>query len=322
MKINSETKIGLGLAALGRPEYINIRTNDAIDKSIESFKDNAFAILTEAYKLGVRYFDTAPSYGKGEAFLQEWNVKNNFKNIILGTKWGYTYVANWELGYNGKHELKEHSLEKLVEQWEVSKKMLPNLKYYQVHSATFESGILENQEVLNHLYQIKKETGLKIGVTTSGANQKEVIEAALKVDIKGRDSLFDVFQVTYNIFEQSTCSILKEILKSGKQVIIKEALANGRVFENKKFKYYSESYKLLKELAIKYNVGVDAIALRFVIDNLKPTYVLSGASSKTQLIQNLKALNFNFTKEELELMQDIKTHSKEYWEERGTLQWN
>ena len=322
MKINSETKIGLGLAALGRPEYINIRTNDAIDKSIESFKDNAFAILTEAYKLGVRYFDTAPSYGKGEAFLQEWNVKNNFKNIILGTKWGYTYVANWELGYNGKHELKEHSLEKLVEQWEVSKKMLPNLKYYQVHSATFESGILENQEVLNHLYQIKKETGLKIGVTTSGANQKEVIEAALKVDIKGRDSLFDVFQVTYNIFEQSTCSILKEILKSGKQVIIKEALANGRVFENKKFKHYSESYKLLKELAIKYNVGVDAIALRFVIDNLKPTYVLSGASSKTQLIQNLKALNFNFTKEELELMQDIKTHSKEYWEERGTLQWN
>ena len=68
----SETKIGLGLAALGRPEYINIRTDNDIDKSEEAFKQNTFNVLDLAYQKGIRYFDTAPSYGKGEAFLQEW----------------------------------------------------------------------------------------------------------------------------------------------------------------------------------------------------------------------------------------------------------
>jgi hypothetical protein len=34
---------------------------------------------------------------------------------------GYTYVANWELGFSGTHEVKEHSLDKLLEQWQISK---------------------------------------------------------------------------------------------------------------------------------------------------------------------------------------------------------
>ena len=315
------TKIGLGLAALGRPEYINIRNDDSIDKSKDAFKNNTFSVLDEAYKLGVRYFDTAPSYGKGEAFLQEWHATTNHADVVLGTKWGYTYVANWELGFDGQHEIKEHSLEKLVEQWQVSKKMLPKLKYYQVHSATFESGILENQDVLNQLFEIKKQTGLLIGITASGANQKDVIAAALKVKIKN-DPLFDSFQVTYNIFEQSTFSILEEAIQQGKTVIIKEALANGRVFQNEKFPHYQESYNILNQLSKKHQVGFDAIALRFVMDKLQPNFVLSGASNSNQLKQNLKALNFNLTKDELNSLKTLQVSAETYWSERNTLAWN
>lgn len=317
----SNTKIGLGLAALGRPEYINIRTEGSIDKSEKAFKENSLLVLDQAYKLGVRYFDTAPSYGKGEAFLQEWNNSRKHKDAVLGTKWGYTYVANWELGFIGKHEVKEHSLAKLVEQWQVSKAMLPSLSYYQVHSATFDSGILKNIEVLNNLYQIKKETGLKIGITTSGVNQKEVITSALNLEIEN-ELLFDSFQVTYNVFEQGTFNILKTALSNGKDVIVKEALANGRVFPNKKFKHYSQAYAILKALSKKYQVGIDAIALRFVIDNLQPTYVLSGAANSNQLKQNLKALNFNFLEEELLELNKINTSIENYWEERSQLYWN
>jgi aryl-alcohol dehydrogenase-like predicted oxidoreductase len=53
----SKTKIGLGLAALGRPEYINIR-NNTIDKS-QKLLENAFSVLNFP-KHGIRYFDTAP----------------------------------------------------------------------------------------------------------------------------------------------------------------------------------------------------------------------------------------------------------------------
>lgn len=315
------TQIGLGLAALGRPEYINIRDTNAVDKSKSAFKKNTFSVLNEAYTLGVRYFDTAPSYGKGEAFLQEWDMETNHPNVVLGTKWGYTYVANWELGFNGQHEVKEHSLKKLLEQWEVSKKLLPKLAYYQVHSATFESGILENQEVLNQLFNIKKETGLQIGISTSGSQQKEIIEAALKITVEN-ETLFDCFQVTFNVFEQSTFSVLQKVLQQNKTVIIKEALANGRIFENENFQHYHMSYKLLKHLSKKYKVGTDAVALRFVMDSLKPTFVLSGASNKQQLKQNLLANAFELTAEEILELQKIPISTEAYWNERSKLAWN
>lgn len=318
---NCKTKIGLGLAALGRPEYINIRERSSIDKSKLAFKQNALAVLDKAYAVGIRYFDTAPSYGKGEAFLQEWNSFKKNKDVILGTKWGYTYVANWQLGYNGKHEIKAHTLHKLLEQWQVSKKLLPNLGYYQVHSATFDSGVLGNTAVLNKLHTIKNETGLKIGITTSGNNQKDVIASALTIKVDN-DLLFDSYQVTYNVFEQDTFQVLKTAITKGKRVIIKEGLANGRVFPNKRYNHYLHSYQVLKQLSKKYGVGIDAVALRFIIDTLQPTYVLSGAANVNQLDENVKALHFELLQEDLDTLQTLKVSPDLYWKERNQLSWN
>lgn len=317
----SKTKIGLGLAALGRPEYINIRNGNTPNKSQEAYKENAFSILNFAYEQGIYYFDTAPSYGKGEAYLIDWNSKYQHKDVTLSTKWGYTYVANWELGFSGAHEVKEHSLAKLKQQWQISKKLQPALKIYQVHSATFESGILENNEVLQQLYQIKKETGIQIGITTSGANQAEIIAAALKIKVNNVD-LFDSYQVTYNILEQSTHVILKQLLQLKKTVIIKEALANGRIFKNTQFNQYQKLYNFLETLAVKYQVGIDAVALRFVMDYLEPTYVLSGAFSKQQLEQNIKAQKIKLNKEEITALKSFKIAPEAYWEERNKLVWN
>ena len=311
----SKTQIGLGLAALGRPEYINIRTTHTIDKSEAAFKQNTFNVLDFAYKRGIRYFDTAASYGKGEAFLQEWNNLKQYSSIILGTKWGYTYVANWELGYQGKHEIKEHSLTKLNEQWQVSKHLIPALKIYQVHSATLESGILKNTDVLNRLHEIKQEFGLTIGISTSGVNQNDIIREALKVNINNQP-LFDSFQVTYNVLEQSTFSILKALKQLNKTIIIKEALANGRIFNDK------VSINHLRTISKKYSVGVDAIALRFIMDYLQPDYVLSGASNTNQLEENLKALRFKLTEEELTSLSTLKLNTEHYWTERSELEWN
>jgi aryl-alcohol dehydrogenase-like predicted oxidoreductase len=306
-------QIGLGLAALGRPEYINIRLQTPIDKSKQAFRQNAIRVLDEAYANGVRFFDSAPSYGKGEVFLMEWNALRKYTDVTLSTKWGYTYVANWELGYKGSHEIKEHSLDKLLEQWEVSKTLVPNLKIYQIHSATLESGVLENKEVLEQLLQIKKETEIQIGLTVSGPNQKVIIEKALSTKIDGND-LFDSYQVTYNIFEQDTFSALQLLKKKGKLLIIKEGLANGRVF--------TTVNPLLKELSIKYNVGIDAIALRFCLDSVNADIVLSGASDSKQLIENLKANSFVLVEEDISKLKRRSLKPESYWYERSQLTWD
>ena len=53
-------------------------------------------------------------------------------------------------------KLKEHSVSKLNEQWETSKALCPQLKIYQVHSATLESGILTDTSIHERLFQLKK----------------------------------------------------------------------------------------------------------------------------------------------------------------------
>lgn len=317
----SDTKIGLGLAALGRPDYINIRTESDIDKSVVAFKTNALKVLDEGYRLGIRDFDVAPSYGLGEEFLLDWNASRNHSDVNLSTKFGYTYVANWEIGFNGKHEIKEHSIAKLNEQWNVSKALLPNLKTYQIHSATLESGVLSNVAVLTRLFELKHKYHLKIGMSSSGTEQVKIIEEAQNVTFDGED-LFDSYQITFNLFEPSTFEILKQLLAKGKTIIIKEALANGRVFKNDNFQQYQKAYNYLELLSTKYKVGIDAIAIRFIIDYLEPNIVLSGASNSHQLQQNLKALNFKLNTDEILKLKSYAVSPEYYWKERSTLKWN
>src|SRR5690242_13516032 len=67
----SVTPIGLGLAALGRPGYINLRHADDLTRDYDpaAMQTRAHATLDAAWAAGVRYFDAARSYGRAEEFL-------------------------------------------------------------------------------------------------------------------------------------------------------------------------------------------------------------------------------------------------------------
>jgi aryl-alcohol dehydrogenase-like predicted oxidoreductase len=58
--------------------------------------DDAFALLDLAWALGVRLFDTAPSYGRSEALLGQWSARRGLKPVF-STKVGYGVpgVADW-----------------------------------------------------------------------------------------------------------------------------------------------------------------------------------------------------------------------------------
>jgi len=78
----------------------------------------------------------------------------------------------------------------------------------------------------------------------------------------------------------------------------------------------------LQQLANKYQVGVDAIALRFCIDTLAPFKVLSGGSNPAHINQNLKVIDFELTHNEIETLQSFKIAPAQYWNERKLLSWN
>lgn len=317
---NSSSCLGLGTAAIGRPQYINIRRSKAAEFSPEAFRQKGMRILEEAYQQGIRYFDTAPGYGMAEQLLIEWISDKNDPRIEIATKWGYTYVANFDPDAK-VHEVKEHSLNKLNEQWLQSQHLFPYLTTYQIHSATFETAVLENTDILKRLLELKTKHGLLMGITTTGAKQAAVLEKALALEING-NALFDLFQVTYNLFDQSLASIAQEVNQQGKRLVIKEALANGRVFPNEKYPHYAKSYEKLEALADKYDVGLDAIALRFCVDSIAPFKVLSGAANKAHLLSNLKVNDFELSKIDIEALKEFAIPPPAYWQERKKLAWN
>lgn len=313
--------IGLGTAAIGRPLYINVR-QDTEEKpfSLPKFKEDGLQVLEDAYTNGIRFFDTSPGYGLAEQLLVDWLKTKNDPSINVSTKWGYTYVANFDPNAK-EHEIKEHSIDKLNNQWEFSKILLPFLKVYQIHSATLDTGVLENKDVLSRLHEIKKEYNITIGLTTTGDNQTEILEKGLSIEVEN-EKLFQSFQCTFNILDQSVFNYADALQNISGPFIIKETLANGRLIPNNRNSSYFLLYDFLMELADKYKVGADAVAMRYCIDKFQNASVLSGADNCIHLRANLRANQFSLTQAELEKLDSFGIESTEYWQERKALQWN
>ena len=141
---------------------------------------------------------------KPKRFLAGWletKSPEETADIVVGSKWGYTYTADWQIDTK-EHEVKEHSVENLEKQWQESRDILGNhLNLYQIHSATLETGVLENRPILTKLAELKAE-GICIGLSLSGEKQAQTLEKALDVRVDG-EKLFDTVQATYNVLEPS-----------------------------------------------------------------------------------------------------------------------
>lgn len=316
--------VGLGLAALGRPGYINLGHADDLDEdyAVEAMQGHAHQVLDAAFQAGIRYFDAARSYGRAEEFLGSWLRSRGIdpKSVTVGSKWGYTYTAGWKVEAE-KHEVKEHSLAVLQRQWQESQNFIGDyLGLYQIHSATLESGVLENQPVLEELTRLKSE-GTCIGLTLSGANQSEVLDRALTITLRGQ-RLFDTVQVTWNLLERSTSSVLQAAHDEGMGVIVKEALANGRLTDRNQDPDFMGQKEMLARQAERLNTSIDGLALAVVLDQPWVSIVLSGAATDGQIHSNAKALDVKLDQEALDQISSLVELPEVYWAKRSALAWN
>ncbi|MCX4425495.1 aldo/keto reductase [Streptomyces mirabilis] len=308
--------IGLGLAAVGRPGYINLGRDHDLgeDRSVETLRARTHELLDAAYAQGVRYFDAARSYGRSEEFLADWlKSRPDVDDVVVGSKWGYTYTADWTTDAE-QHEVKDHTLATYERQRAETAALLGDrLDLYQIHSVTPDSPALTDKELHAKLAEAAAQ-GLSIGFSTSGPAQADAIRAALAVTVDG-EPLFRTVQSTYNVLETSAAPALAEAHDAGLTVIVKEGMANGRLAAE-------HAPDAVRAIAEETGLGADAVALALILRQPWAGVVLSGAATSAQLASNLHAAVVDLDEDQLTRLAALAEDPDVYWERRGQLPWH
>jgi len=308
--------IGLGLAAVARPGYINLGRDEDLgdNRSVETLRTRTHELLDAAYAQGVRYFDAARSYGRSEEFLADWlNARPDTTDIVIGSKWGYTYTAGWTTDAE-THEVKDHTVQTYERQRAETAALLgDHLDLYQIHSVTPDSPALTDKDLHARLAEAAAE-GVTIGFSTSGPAQADAVRAALAVTVDG-EPLFRTVQSTYNALETSAAPALAEAHDAGLTVIVKEGMANGRLAA-------PNAPEALKAVAEETSLGCDAVALALILRQPWAGVVLSGAATLGQLASNLHAAVVDLDEDQLTRLAALVEEPQAYWRTRAGLPWH
>jgi aryl-alcohol dehydrogenase-like predicted oxidoreductase len=330
-------RLGLGLAALGRPGYVTLNhANDlggSYDPSV--MESHAHAVLDAAFDAGIRYIDAARSYGRAEDFLASWLRKRAIEpgEILVASKWGYTYTAGWSTSA-AQHEVKDHSLAAFERQLAESVERLGRyLSLYQIHSVTAEGKTLEDDALIDAIARLR-ERGIRPGLSVSGAGQDVAIRRSLEVRRDG-ERVFDSVQATWNLLERGAESALEDAHAAGMKVVVKEALANGRLTgEALSGKREEGSGKRdndhvlfpavarIRELAEGRGTTIEMLALGAALARPWADVVLTGAATVGQIQSNVAALELSYDDELEEQLRSVSISSAEYWNTRSSFRWN
>lgn len=266
-------------------------------------RDASWAVLDAAYAAGVRWVDVARSYGLAEEFLAGWLDSRAPSGVTVSSKWGYAYVGGWRLDA-AVHEEKSHTLDRFRTQWTESTALLGDrLALYQVHSLTPDSPLFDDLALQDALAALP----VRVGFSTSGPEQASVVRRALALERHGKP-VFTAVQSTWNLLEPSAGPALAEAHAAGAHVLVKEALANGRLAV--------EPPEPVAALAKSLDVGPDAVALAAVLAQPWADTVLSGAAGTHQLASNLAAESVPHA-----ALPELAEAPADYWKHRSDLAW-
>lgn len=306
------SRIGLGLAALGRPVYIDVGRDRDLgnERTRAAMEARCREVLDAAYAAGIRSLDVARSYGDAEAFLGAWLEARDLPDVVVGSKWGYSYVGGWRLDADVQ-EVKDLSVDALRRQIAESRRLLGDrFSLYQIHSATIESGVFDDREVLDELRSLR-ETGLFLGFSTSGPRQAEAIGRGIEERVDG-EPLFSTVQSTWNVLEPSAGPALAEAHAEGRGVLIKEAMANGRL---------AKPEGPLGSIADRLGTTPDRLALATAVAHPWVDVVLSGAVTVEQVRSNAAAVDLTLPADTLSEVDAFAQPPERYWTDRAALPW-
>jgi aryl-alcohol dehydrogenase-like predicted oxidoreductase len=321
MNTRRAQRIGLGLAALGRPAYLTGGRDHDLGgaRSVEDMRARTADVLDAAYAGGVRYVDAARSYGRAEEFLADWlSSRPDTTDVEVASKWGYRYVGDWRMNAKA-HEIKEHTLQAFTAQLRETRALLGDrLDLYQVHSMTEDSPVLGDVELQHALGELRDE-GVRLGLSTSGPRQADVIRAALDLQVNGAH-LFSSVQATWNLLETSSGAALSEAHDAGVSVVIKEVFANGRLAPGSTDT--SPGVQKASRLAAELQIGLDQLAVAVALQQPWMPRVLSGAVTLSHVRSHLAGSEIDLPPHLADELTGESEDPIRYWAARAQREWS
>jgi aryl-alcohol dehydrogenase-like predicted oxidoreductase len=319
-------RLGLGLAALGRPGYVTLNHASDLGGRYDpsTMESHAHKVLDTAFDAGIRYIDAARSYGRAEDFLATWLRKREITpgEVVIASKWGYTYTAGWSTNAT-QHEVKDHSLAAFERQLAESVERLGRyLSLYQIHSVTAESKTLDDDALIDAIARLR-ERGIRAGLSVSGAGQDVAIRRSLEVRRDGQ-RVFDSVQATWNLLERGAERALEDAHAAGMKVVVKESLANGRLTHANRDddRVFAPLVARIRELAEVRGTTIEMLALAAALARPWADVVLTGAATENQIRSSVAALAVSWDADLENQLRPISIASDEYWKVRGSFRWN
>ena len=241
-------QLGLGLIGIGKPW-------GHAPAPVPS-ESAAIALLESAFDLGIRYFDTAPSYGDG---VSEERLGRFLKRMAAGQRSQVTVATkfgeHWDRAAGVPYA--DHSFDALRRSLDESLARLGSIEILQLHKTTTQA--LASAEVARAW-----EYAQSLGIRRLGPSVSDTESGRLAVE----DKRYSVIQLPFNQENQAFSGIIDQAGARGMWIAVNRPFAMGAMVD----------------------AGADKReAFRFILERKFRGVILTGTTSAAHLKENWRA---------------------------------
>lgn len=270
--------------------------------------------INTAIDHGLNFFDTSDTYGLGQSEVTLGKgLGSRRKDVVIQTKFGVRY-ADGKSTYDNSPAYIQEALEKSLKNL--------NTDYVDVYVIHYRDGKTPIEDVVDKLDELKRQGKIRYyGLSNyHGDEAKELIPYKNKFvccqdeySLACRKNESDLVSLRDEYgFTPLTWGSLGQGVLTGKYNKDTSFAANDRRsreiyvnFHGDKLLKNLEIVEAMKPIAATHKVSLAAVAIRYIMDYLQDSVVLVGAKRPAQILGNLEAIDWQLTKEELNLLDEI-----------------